>query len=131
MFIIFALFLLLVENSVMITDGKLINIASKSNGAACTASSVHTTPIDQKCEFAQEPFWINHNDWAATCSSNLDCKSSWIKITFKKAYDVIQVCVVQRVVESSALLKKIEIKIGSNPIKIYNINLIETCLLLE
>ncbi|CAD5126686.1 DgyrCDS14755 [Dimorphilus gyrociliatus] len=114
-----------------LNDGKLINIASKSNGATCTASSVYTTSIDQKCDYALEPFWINHNDWAATCSSNLDCKASWIKIIFKKAYDVIQVCVVQRVVAPANLLRKIEIKIGNNPIKIYNVNLIETCLLLE
>ncbi|CAD5126967.1 DgyrCDS14968 [Dimorphilus gyrociliatus] len=112
-------------------DSKLINVARKSNGAMCTRSSTFpTAKYNFECEFALKPFWIDYNDWAALCS-NANCKQHWIEITFTKIYDVIEFCTTQRLVDPSSLMTAIKVTMGTNPTRIYHINILTTCLLLE
>ncbi|CAD5126850.1 DgyrCDS14880 [Dimorphilus gyrociliatus] len=76
------------------TDGKLINIAnSKHHSAKCTAKSEYDNYWN--CFNALEPRWQNWKGWASKCAF-ADCAKQWIKIIFKKRYDIIDICMNQR-----------------------------------
>ncbi|CAD5126712.1 DgyrCDS14776 [Dimorphilus gyrociliatus] len=112
-------------------DRKLINVASKVNGATCQASDEHTplASFNYRCENVLEPEWVNIDDWAPSCPINA-CQQKWIDITFKKQYNIAEICFIQRIVSEEFQLTAIEINIDSYS-KTYHINIDTDCILLE
>ncbi|CAD5126515.1 DgyrCDS14625 [Dimorphilus gyrociliatus] len=114
-------------------DEKLINIASKINGASCIVNSelLNTPEFNYECENALTPIWFENNDWASSCSGSL-CNGRIIVISFKKSYNVHEICILQRVTSSDQIVNDVLITFQTSNIqKIYKINLGKTCILLE
>ncbi|CAD5126549.1 DgyrCDS14647 [Dimorphilus gyrociliatus] len=113
-------------------DEKLINIASKLNGATCQANSVHPaySKFDYKCNNALTPIWFNNNDWAGNCLGEL-CNSMQITIYFKKIYNIAAICFVRRIVDTYIYSKEARVSFSNCSEEIYNINSIKTCVLVS
>ncbi|CAD5126969.1 DgyrCDS14969 [Dimorphilus gyrociliatus] len=112
---------------------RIINVASVENGATCQASSVHPplSTVDYTCQNALEPQWINVCDWSAHCSG-LACTEHWIKINFKKVYELIGISLSQRTVVDEHKIKSVEISFNNSTYKpVYQVDTVGNCLLLE
>ncbi|CAD5126841.1 DgyrCDS14872 [Dimorphilus gyrociliatus] len=112
-------------------NGKLINVAGKMNNATCTSSNDHASNVllNFHRENIMDPFWVNINDWVAKCDPD-PCHLQWINITFQKQYDIVEICVYQRIIKATNRINKLTIRMD-NQNKTYLLNDIQTCLLLD
>ncbi|CAD5126386.1 DgyrCDS14525 [Dimorphilus gyrociliatus] len=109
--------------------GKLVNIANVRHDASCSASSEFPKFDDFTflCENALEERWQNDLNWVTTCAGH-SCLDQWIEIKFKQEYDIIDMCLNQRVNENEKKLTMIEIKFDNRSM-IVNLYQYETCIL--
>ncbi|CAD5126253.1 DgyrCDS14418 [Dimorphilus gyrociliatus] len=115
------------------TNKKYVNVASAVNGASCTATSERHSHyiLNFECENALTPLWFKNDDWASSCSTTA-CNGKSMTVHFKSSYDVVEVCIIQRIIEPDRPLKEVKIKYGNNiNEKEYKLKSITTCLLLE
>ncbi|CAD5126624.1 DgyrCDS14709 [Dimorphilus gyrociliatus] len=112
-------------NTLGFADGKLINIANaKDHAASCKASSEF-----YNCENALDLVWQSTAEWGSNCL-RLYCIDEWIEITFKRLYDIIDICLYQRTYPDVYLLAFMNMTLGSSNTINVHLNLYETCVLL-
>ncbi|CAD5126679.1 DgyrCDS14750 [Dimorphilus gyrociliatus] len=71
-------------------------------------------------------------DWASACNSENSCSPEYIKIIFKQQYDIVQICIEQRLARAPLLTKKVRIDYsnGRNSTHQLNDKIYQKCFLL-
>ncbi|CAD5126266.1 DgyrCDS14427 [Dimorphilus gyrociliatus] len=87
---------------------KLLNIADLSMNSSCTAESTRpsTDLFTFECENALSPQWININPWISNCSPS--CYKEKYSLTFKKEYDICEICLSQPFFNDENKVKQVE-----------------------
>lgn len=114
-------------------DGYLKPVTKYSNGATCRVSSGYEFPSDAEvypCENALEPYYIRHQDWAASCTRSTRL-NSWIEITLKKTYHIVEFTMAQRRTKENSLLVRCYITLGNLIKKAYHLSSDKISFLLE